>query len=226
MAVSAFTAGGAFYDLHDEPPYPINTAMYANVLDGNVLNKIFNALLKSYDELKLNELGWSYWYARCAPVHMSPAHFGALIEQLQRNASKAYPKIKTGLLDADAWAFLKRGLLSLLDDTKIDPTLKPIMKGKLSSLNQIPQGTALKLLFDALQISLTDFEVRAWKHRHQAAHGSINDNAIDVILNTKVLKIMFHRLLAGLTSCSDRYIDYFNFDFPVRSITEGIPERF
>jgi hypothetical protein len=32
---------------------------------------------------------------------------------------------------------------------------------------------------------------------------------------------MFHRLLAGITYCSDRYIDYFNYEFPIRPITEG-----
>jgi hypothetical protein len=113
----------------------------------------------------------------------------------------------------------------LLNDLSVDPDLRPVLNSKLSSLNQVPQGVVLKRLFDTMGLSISKPEKDAWKHRNEAAHGGINDSAVDVILNTKLLRLMFHRLLAGITYCSGRYIDYFNYDFPIRPITEGVPAR-
>ena len=37
--------------------------------------------------------------------------------------------------------------------------------------------------------------------------------------------VLFHRLLAAATFCSDHYIDYYNLNFPVRPILEAVPLR-
>ena len=224
-SVDAFTAGGGVYNLHDLPPYPINNPRYLNILDKGVLSYILVALLRHYDDLKFNELVWSYWYAMCAPVHMSAAYFGALIEQLQKNAGSKLKKTRTAILDDNSWKTLKSGLQSLMDDLDIAQDLRPVINNKLSNLNQVPQNVALKRLFESMGLSISEVEVKAWKQRNDAAHGTISKHPDDVILHTKVLRILFHRMLAGITYCSDRYIDYFNYDFPIRPIGEGVPPR-
>ena len=100
-----------------------------------------------------------------------------------------------------------------------------MINNKLSNLNQVPQNVAIKRLFESMGLSISEIEIKAWKQRNDAAHGTISKRPGEVILHTKILRILFHRMLAGITYCSDRYIDYYNFDFPFRPIGEGVPPR-
>jgi hypothetical protein len=112
-----------------------------------------------------------------------------------------------------------------LKAANVDPDIRRILEGKISSLNQAPQNLALKRLLDTMGLGIGDVEMKAWKHRNMAAHGGVSDNPIELILNSKILKLLFHRLLAGITDCSDRYIDYYNLGHPVRALTEAVPAR-
>ncbi len=222
-SVDAFSVGGSAFKLHDLPPYPIN-GRYANVIDQKVVNDLVNALFKKFDDIKLSNLSWSYWYAMCAPPHVSAIHFGSLIEQLQRNSSKINGA-RGKLLDDDAWRSLSRTILHWLKTADIGPEIRPILESKVSSFNQAPQGLVLKRLFETIGLRISEVETRAWRHRNMAAHGAFSDDPIEVILNSKILRILFHRILAGITHCSDRYIDYYNLGHPVRALTEAVPER-
>ncbi len=53
----------------------------------------------------------------------------------------------------------------------------------------------------------------------------ISENPGELILNSKILKLLFHRMVAGITGCSDRYVDYYNLGHPVRALTEAVPGR-
>ena len=100
-----------------------------------------------------------------------------------------------------------------------------MLHNKVGSLNQLPQNLALKRLLGRLGLQIGTAELDAWKHRNMAAHGSISEDAVEVILNAKLLKLLFHRLLAAVTFCSDHYIDYYNLNFPVRPTVEAVPVR-
>jgi hypothetical protein len=182
-------------------------------------------LLENFDAIKFNEVSWSYWYAVCAPVHAAASHFGSLIEQLQNNHNKSTGATRGKLLDDESWSSLDSIIQNWLKTAQIDPDLRKILEGKISSLNQAPQSLILERLLDTLGLAISNVETKSWKHRNMSAHGGISDSPIDAILNSKILRILFHRMLAGITHCSDQYIDYYNLGHPTRILSEAIPER-
>ncbi len=224
-AYDAMSIGGAMFALHELPPYPVNDLRYANVLDDAAVNQVVNSLYAKYDELRFNELSWAYWYAVCAPVHTAAVHFGALIEQLQKSAAVPFRADRRGLLDEATWRDLLTDIRAKMAAMDLPNDVRPVLHNKLGSLNQLPQNLALKRLLGRLGLQIGTAELDAWKHRNMAAHGSISEDAVEVILNAKLLKLLFHRLLAAVTFCSDHYIDYYNLNFPVRPTVEAVPLR-
>lgn len=224
-SVDAFSVDGAVFKLPDLPPYPINNPRYANVIDQKLVTGLVNALFEKFDDIRFNELSWSYWYAMCAPLHAAAVHFGSLIEQLQNNTNRVIKTTRGKLLDDETWSSLNCTILDWLKAANIDPDIRPILEGKIASLNQAPQNLILKRLLDTLGLGISGVEMKAWKHRNIAAHGGIADNPVELILNSKILMLLFHRMLAGITDCSDRYIDYYNLGHPVRALTEPVPGR-
>lgn len=172
-SVDAFTVDGAVFRLHDLPPYPINKARYANVIDQNLVNDVVNALFEKFNAIKFNALAWSYWHAMCAPLHAAAIHFGSLIEQLQNNSNSVIKTPRGKLLDDETWRSLSCAILHWLQAANVDPDIRPILKGKISSLNQTPQNLVLKRLLDTLGQKTSDVEMKAWRHRNMAAHGGI-----------------------------------------------------
>jgi hypothetical protein len=224
-SVDAFSVNGAAFKLSDLPPYPINDPRYANIINQKLVTDIVNALFEKFDAIKFNELAWSYWYAMCSPVHAAAVHFGSLIEQLQNNSNRVIRTTRGKLLNDETWSSLNSTILHWLQGASVDPDIRPILKGKISWLNQAPPNLVLKRLLDTMGLRMSDAEEKAWKHRNIAAHGGVADNPIELILNSKILRLLFHRMLAGVTRCSDRYIDYYNLRHPVRVLSEGVPGR-
>jgi hypothetical protein len=223
-SVDAFSIDGAVFKLHDLPPYPINQPRYANMIDQKHVGILVNALLEKYESIKFNELSWAYWYAVCAPLHAAAIHFGSLIEQLQKNSNSVI-EVRKSLLENDTWKGLNGVIQQWMKTATIDPELRKILGGKVSSLNQAPQSLVFGRLLETMGLATSDVEMKAWKHRNRAAHGGISDQPIEIILNSKILRLLFHRMLAGITYCSDRYIDYYNLDHPVRAVIEAVPSR-
>jgi hypothetical protein len=221
-SVDALTVGGAVFKLYDLPPYPISDPKFKNIIDQKIVCDLVNALFEKFDAIKFNDLAWSYWYAVCAPLHAAAIHFGSLIEQLQNNSSRSM-RTRGTLLDDEAWNSLNEVIVQHLKTANIEPGLQPILEGKISSLNQAPQSLILKRLLDTIGLRMDDVEMKAWKHRNRAAHGGVSDDPVELILNNKILRLLFHRMLAGITRCSDRYIDYYSLGHPVRELTEAIP---
>jgi hypothetical protein len=224
-SVDAFSVNGAVFRLHPLPPYPINEPRYANVIGQKLVNDLINALFDKFDAISFNELSWSYWHAMCAPIHAAPVHFGGLIEQLQNNSSTVIKTMSRKLLDDEAWKSLNCAIMQWIKAANVDPTIQPILEGKISSLNLAPPNLILKRLLGTMVLKNSDVEMKAWAHRNMAAHGGISDNPVEAILNSKLLRILFHRLLAAITGCSGRYIDYYNFGHPVRPLAEAVPKR-
>ena len=223
-AVDGFTINGAVFGLHDQPPYPINLRKYTNMIDQRHVGILVNALFDKFTAIKFNELSWCYWYARCAPVHAAAINFGSLIEQLQKNSTKVI-EVRKSLLDADIWQELNSVVRQWLGTASVDPASRKILEGKVAGLNQAPQGLILRRLMEAIGLGIGDAESQAWKHRNMAAHGGISNKPEELILNSKILRLLFHRMLAGVTYCSDRYVDYYNLGHPVRAIGEAVPLR-
>lgn len=222
-AYDAMSIDGAMFKLHDLPPYPFSDSRIANMIDEAALNQIVDSLYAKYDELRFNELSWAYWYAVCAPLHTAAVHFGGLIEKLQKSLAVPFKADRKGLLTEDSWRELQAMIQAKLASMDMPDEVRPVLKSKVASLNQLPQNIALKRLLDKLGMELGKAELGAWRHRNMAAHGDASEEVVSIILNAKLLKLLFHRLLAGITYCSERYVDYYSLDFPVRAIEKAVP---
>jgi len=144
-----------------------------------------------------------------------------LIENFQRTLNIP---IKEGgrILPKEQWSAIRIAFNKHLEEVGVTGAELKLLMGKISSLNQASPGLALSRTLSSMGMSISGIEEDAWKHRNYAAHGYFSSDFQGVILNSKILKMIFHRLIAGATYCSDTYIDYYSLGQPVRKITDSI----
>ncbi|MGB1311740.1 MAG: hypothetical protein ACPG47_11030, partial [Leucothrix sp.] len=77
---------------------------------------------------------------------------------------------------------------------------------------------------ESLDLKLSDLEKSAWKQRNNAAHGNEVEEGsqIQLIRETKVLKVIFHRVFLKIIIGSGHYYDYYSIGFPVNELSECI----
>ena len=189
-------------------------------------SRIINSLFEAYDQYRLEDVFWQYWHAHCAPYHAAAVHYGAAIESLQKRYIEVSGKLSIGsiLLKKDWREFRKKALL-LLDSSGFPEPEAKLLSQQIDNLNRAPQKVVMERFLDSLDIPLGTLELSAWQQRNNAAHGNElgEDEHIDVILDSKILRIMFDRMILKMTNASDYYVDYYTASFPVRRLTESIP---
>ncbi len=207
------------------PPAPLGD-MYQNEVNQQTVGRMAGAIYAHYDELQFGSFSWAYWHAMCAPVHMAAAHFGAALEALHSAYMNAHAtRFSRVLIPATEWNSLKARFLAAIDDTELDSSTRGILVNRVkSNLNQTPSGVLWEKMFAEIGIALGDVETAAWKRRNLAAHGRPVDNesAIPTIRETKLLKIILHRVVLKITGASDRYHDDYTLGHAVRKITDPI----
>ena len=209
------------------PPAPLFDGERV-IAEQHIIARMANAIYAHYDELEFNSFSWAYWHARCAPVHMAAVHYGAAIEGLRRSYMDAHPERlnKNLITDGVKWKTLKDSLLKEIDATELESEVKTILTNKVNSnLNQTPQSVLSEKMLDGIGIRLGEVERDAWKSRHVGAHGGEMDFdfVITTIRNTKLLKIVLHRIILKITGASDLYFDDYTIGHAIRNVAEPIP---
>ena len=200
----------------------------ALIAEQQIVARVANAVYAHYHELRFNSFSWAYWHAMCAPVHMAAAHFGAAIEALQNAYMKAHPAkfAKTLITDKAKWTHLKEAFLKAIAEAGLEPTVSTILTNKVTSnLNQTPPSVLSEKMLAEIGITLGRVEAAAWKRRNVAAHGGEVDldSVIPTIMETKLLKIILHRIVLKITGASDRYYDDYTVGHAIRNVTEPVP---
>ena len=200
----------------------------ALIAEQKIVARVANAVYAHYNELRFNSFSWAYWHAMCAPVHMAAGHFGAAIEALQNAYMKAHPaKLdKTLITDKAKWAPLKEAFLKAIAEAGLESAVSAILTNKVTSnLNQTPPGVLSEKMLAEIGITLGQVETAAWKRRNVAAHGGEVDldSVIPTIMETKLLKIILHRIVLKITGASDRYYDDYTVGHAIRNVTEPVP---
>lgn len=223
-ARSAFKYDKKIFQMTDKPPAFVFEANDSNVINGKLLNKMVNALYKSYDCISFRSLSWMYWHALCAPAHSAPAHWGALIEALQTKYIEQQSNISTKLLASATWKNLKKKLNDVLENMDIENEVKAIVTNKIGDINKAPQGVILERLFNDLNLQLGDVEKKAWRQRNNAAHGRQAEEGDSTLLikDITLLKIRFHRMLLSITKAADSYYDDYTEGYMFRKLSEAI----
>ena len=207
------------------PPYPLHEGKYATVLSSAKLQNALAKLMTAYKDMGFGELCWSYWFGRYAPVHMAPAHFGALIERLMSDHASRMGVSVHSLLDEGQYLRMHGKFSEWMISENLSQDVIRILAGKVSNLSQPPAAERLRRLADALGLATTGLEIDSWKHRNRSAHGSTRSDPLALILNATVQSILFARLIAALTGCADHYIDYYSYNHPIRPLSAGVPAR-
>jgi hypothetical protein len=205
------------------PPAPLERR-YEREVDPVIFSRLVNALYAMYDELQIGHLSWAYWHAVCAPVHIAAAHFGAAIEALQDAYIKAHPgDFQTKLVDEKKnWQQLQNKLVDVVKAAGFAADIEGTFTNKIRGLNCLPISKLSEQVFTHLGIRLGNLEKEAWRQRHIAAHGDLTaDDPVATIKNTKLLRLIFHRLLLKMTNGSDFYRDYYTLNFPTKRLEES-----
>lgn len=223
-AVSPDTFNDRIFKVAAQPPAPLEKR-YQGEADPAALGRLVNALYAKYDKLQFGHLSWIYWHAVCAPIHMAAAHFGAAIEALQDAYVKSQgTDFQTKLVsNKKDWQELHSKFVAIVEAAGLPADVQTILVNKIGGLNSVPASKLSEQVFDRLGIRLGELENRAWRRRHIAAHGDLSDDdPVATIKETKLLKIIFHRLLLKMTGGSDLYRDYYTLNFRNRKLEEPI----
>jgi len=205
-------------------PAPLGSK-YKFEIDAAVLSRMMGCLLEVYDVFELQRAFWGYWHALAAPVHMTAAHFGGVIELIQR----AYVKNSTSSMakgvvtDKSEWKVLLKKIQGSISEANINDEQKRILGNKVLNLNSLPQGIAMERFFSELGLGMGSLEKEAWVNRNRAAHGSGNsDDGIRLIRENKVLHVMVNRILLAIANMGGVYIDYYTLGHPNRPLAEPV----
>jgi hypothetical protein len=219
---------GSVATIPAQPPSPLGDH-YVGEVNQERLEQMANALLAFYDDLKFGSFSWTYWHAVCAPVHMKAAHFGAVLEALQQAyLRRPNTGISRSLMPHSAWEPIEAKLLAILTESDVKADARMLISNKIKfNLNQMPAAKIHDAMFDEMGLALGDVEKKAWKRRNQAAHGhSVTDeNAIYVIRETKLLKVIIHRMIMTISGANSQYYDEYTLGRPVRQVTECVPSQ-
>jgi hypothetical protein len=226
-AVTALEIGARALEMHSPMPAPLGERFQQEVNQSN-LSKMASAIYAKYDELKFGSLSWAYWHAICAPAHMAAAHFGATIEAIQRAYRESHPeKFTAKLIDQKSkWNEIRAGLEKVIKDSRLPADRAEIFINKINNLNEMTSRMVSDKVMAEIGISLNGVETDAWKRRNTAAHGGeiSQESMLRNIRETKLLRLIFHRILLKLTGASDTYNDDFTIGHPVRPLSESVPD--
>lgn len=107
----------------------------------------------------------------------------------------------------------------------ISDQTKKILQNKISGLNSKPQSVLLDEVLSKLGLTLSQLEQVAWKRRHAAGHGNYAklEDFKRLIMETKLLRLRFNRMVFAITKASDTYYDYYTLNRPIRRLRDPIP---
>ncbi|WP_454715045.1 hypothetical protein [Caulobacter segnis] len=224
-AVAGNPFGDRIFDVGSPPPAPLHQR-YQNEVNQGVLSHVADAIYKHYDDLDFGPLSWAYWHAVCAPVHMAAGHFGAAIEALQGTYKRANPNKALGKILADKGkAQLVVGALSkTLEDLNLDVEAREALARKIESINNASGALVSQRIFETLGIQLGKGEKAAWGRRNDAAHGNpiAEDDIIELIRDTKLLRILLNRMILKIANASTNYTDSYTIGHTIRPISQPV----
>jgi hypothetical protein len=224
-AISAYALDGRAFEIPPMPPAPLGMK-YEWEIDRGILSRMVSAICVHYEALKFRSLNWAYWHAVCATPHIAAVHYGAAIESLQRAYVEQRPDLyKMKLLNSEDWGILSQAVGSAVAALPIDEQTKKILNNKITGLNSKPPSVLLDEILSKLDLTLSEIEQTAWRHRNDAGHGNYakHEEAPRLIRETKLLRLRFIRMIFAVTKASDVYYDYYTLGRPTRKLQDAIP---
>jgi hypothetical protein len=224
--VSAYSLALRAFDFPALPPAPLGER-YVWEINPQMFTRAVKAIYDNYDMLQFTSLSWQYWHALCATMHIAGVHFGAAIEALKRAYVEAHrDRFQTALIrDKSQWKGFARPILATVATLPIPENIKRTLKNKVGGLNEPPVRMMIEQLVKEIGITISEEELNAWGRRNMAAHGHHPEygKELQIIRDTKLLQVLFHRMLLRMTNASDTYHDYCSANMPIRRLADPPP---
>lgn len=217
------------YTSQTKPPLKLNRSDF-DPINANIVSKSVESFCLKFHAYDLKHISWLYWHAVTSPVHVKASQFGATIETIQRNYIKINEQsFQTELLKKEEWKRIKKEFIDSIEallpnapDSK-EPNEKRIIKNKIYNLNQTPQSEMTKRFFEVLELSLSEFEEKAFQQRNYSAHGGKGrQTGFSTTKNNRILRTLLNRILIKILNISPFYIDYYSEGYPQRNIKQPI----
>ncbi|VVP06705.1 hypothetical protein PS896_03111 [Pseudomonas fluorescens] len=226
-AINAYSMDGRAFNVAVMPPAPISTPSGSNMLDKGKLEKVATSFYSNYNSYSLSSLNWIYWHAVTAPAHMAAAYFGAAIEKIQKKYIEGQGKNFNNLvIPKQKYNALKRNIFTAIKECDLSTEDKKTFEEKINGGNVVSLKVRSQRFFDHIGLDMGSAELTAWQRRNDAAHGNelADGDYISLIRDTKLLKLILHRIVLKITGASALYIDYYSLNFPEREVTHGVSE--
>ena len=200
-------------------PVPLNNDFNNLIIEASVLSNYATLFLRNYDLCDFHHISWLYWHAQCSALHTKCGELGATIEALQ----KAYidnnnEKWTNRIIEKKEFKELRKEIMNIISNFNITDENKKNLEKKLD-FNQLSQIDTLKKLFEHLDISLGELELKAWQGRNDSAHGGkMKDYSIEkLVKQTDLIQGIFHKLILTISVNAYEYYDYYSDSMGVRS---------
>jgi hypothetical protein len=225
-SVGGYSLAMRAFDLPALPPAPLGEK-YQWEINPTHFTRAVKAIFDNYDMLQFQSLSWQYWHALCATMHIAGVHFGAAIEALQRSYIDAHKdRFQTALIpDRTEWKKLAKPIFAAIAALPVSEPIKRALCNKVGGLNQPPVRMMTEQLLAEIGLAIGDDELRAWERRNLAAHGHPPEygKELQIIRDTQLLRVLFHRMLLRITNASDKYHDYCSLQMPIRKLSDPVP---
>ncbi|WP_440058762.1 hypothetical protein [Pseudomonas fragariae (ex Marin et al. 2024)] len=226
-AVNAYSMDGRAFNVPVMAPAPICSPDGSNILDKTRLGMVANAFFDNYNSFGLSSLNWIYWHAVTAPVHMAAAYFGAAIESIQKKyIDHQGTSFNNLIIPKVEYKALKKLIFRAVRDCGLELADKKTFEDKINNGNVVSLKVLSIRFFEHLGLEMGQIEIAAWQRRNDAAHGNelADGDYIALIRDTKLLKLILHRIVLKITCASDLYIDYYTAYFPSRLVKCGVSD--
>lgn len=221
-SVNPYTLRGAIFNYPEMPPDTLGKNS-VECVDKDKIEKMVNALYSNYDEYKLDHVIWSYWHSIFSPISISASVMGATIESLVKQISNSKSISKT-IIEKGLWDDIADVVCIIITRIVKSSEDRDRLNSKIRCLNQAPIKVVIERIMKCLALKYSDVEKKAWKRRNNAAHGDEiqSDQYIDVIRDSKALRMQFNRIILKSFGVSNTYLDYYSLGRPWRPIEDGL----
>ncbi|WP_256261504.1 hypothetical protein [Pseudomonas gingeri] len=226
-AVNGYSMNGKAFNIPVMAPAPVCAPAGSNMLNKDMLAQVANSFFTNYNSYNLSSLNWVYWHAVTAPAHMAAAYFGAAIEAIQRKyIDSEGERFNNLIIPKEKYKVLRKTVLEALKHFDFTPEDEETLRAKLYNGNIISLKVRSQRFFEYLSLDMGSAEINAWQRRNDAAHGNeLSDgDYISLIRDTKLLKLILHRIVLKITGASDKYHDYYTINFPIINIKSGVSD--
>jgi len=178
-----------------------------------------------YEDKNIEHIMWMYWHSFYAPIHSAAGSLGAIIEFILSTVD-----IEKNLINKSIFTPFRKKVIddfqAFCTDSGIeDEEVKRIMISKINDLNKLPIAKMTERSFQKLGITISDFEKKLWQRRHDSAHGNLTDGDINsLIREVNAFTSVCNRTILKYLDLSDNYIDYFNYNYPIKKIDDPLIE--